>query len=607
MNKLKTPKTRKRFAFILCLTAATFMTMTFLTPLSSYKQFTNICNTLLKEELSQDSLSLHFTLAEPEQYHISTPQTIFPSLKKEERIKQNIRLEEHFTSINDLRTENWNYPQKLSREVILSSITSSLEGEQFLFFYDPFSSSHGIQSQYPLLLFEYAFRNEEDVQQYLKLLESTPQYFQTMIDFEKERLANGHIFSEANAESAIQACDNFSSAQNAFINTFEKRIIPLVEKNLLSSESAKTYSSQNKQLVETTVLPAFTKLGDNLLLLKQHGLNEKSLYDKKNGKDYYTYLLKESVGTSKDLSEIKNLLLKDLQSNLHLFNTLLNSPNIQEITEKEDPLTTFSPTEMMEDLKNQMQEDFYLPNSTDYSYEVQAVDTYLEPYTAPAYYFTPPLDNLKENHIYINQKQTANGIHLYTTLAHEGFPGHLYQTVTSQNSFTTSQIPLLRSTIHYGGFVEGYATYAEFYSYKYAKACAKTMGNNMDNLYDIYYYDRRIKLCLYSLLDVMIHGEGKNLEEIITFLSKFGINDTSAAETIYNYILNEPATYLKYYVGYLEILECQKLAKKTWGTHYSDKNFHKYMLELGPLPFFMLKESIKNEYANNYLFLYVKN
>ena len=597
MNKVKSPKARKQFAFILCLIVATFIATALLTHLSSYKHFTNICNTLLKEELSNDSLSLHFTLAKPEQYHIPTSQIVFPSLKSADRIKENAQLEEHLDSINNLKTEKWSYPQKFSREVILSSISGSLEGEQFIYFYEPFSSSHGIQSEYPLLLFEYAFRTEEDVQQYLKLLEATPEYFQSMMDFEKDRLANGNIFSDSNAENAIQACDNFASAKDAFITTFEKKLQSLVEKDIISSESAEKYIFENHHLVENILLPAFQKLGDDLLLLKQHGTKEKSLYNKKNGHQYYAYLLKESVGTSKDVSEIKTLLLKDLQDNLKSFNKLLNSQNIQAITQIDDPLNSLSATEMMEDLKAQMQQDFSLPNSPDYAYEVQSVDICLEPYTAPAYYFTPPLDNLKENHIYINQKQTTNGIHLYTTLAHEGFPGHLYQTVTSQNSFMDSQLPLLRGIIHYGGYVEGYATYAEFYSYKYAKKCANTLGQNADILYDIYYYDRRIKLCLYSLLDIMIHGEGKDLDEISGFLSKFGTKDASAIEAIYTYILNEPTTYLKYYVGYLEILECQKLARESWGTNYSDKTFHKYLLEIGPSPFFMLKDSIKNGYG----------
>ena len=593
MKKPKSYHVRKIVSSLLCLLAAMGLTGAFLANSSSYEKFTVICDTLLKEELSQDSLSLHFTLSDPEKYHITTSQIVLPSLKKEDRIAQNTRLEEHFQSLSRLQTKKWTYPQQLSYEVILSSISGSLEGEQFVYFNEPFSSSHGVQSEYPLLLFEYAFRSEEDVKQYLKLLEYTPDYFQSMVDFEKERLDQGYIFSEDNATSAIRACDNFASAKDAFLATFEKRMKPLVEKKLISQEAATTYPSENKRLVETVVLPAFTKLGDEILLLKQDGVDEKSLYAKKGGKEYYAYLLKESVGTDKDVLGLKTMLVEDLQKNLKEFRSLLQSKDINAISQTEDPLLTLTPDEMMEDIKSRMKQDFSLPDSNAYPYDIQPVDASLEPYTAPAYYFTPPLDNLKENHIYINEKQTSDGIHLYTTLAHEGFPGHLYQSVTSQTAFADSNLPLLRGAISYGGYVEGYATYAEFFSYKYAKECAKAMGNDADSLYDVYYYDRRIKLCLYSLLDVMIHGEGKSLEDITAFLSKFGIKDASAAKAIYNYILNEPSTYLKYYVGYLEILECQQLARDNWGDKYSDAAFHQYLLQIGPAPFPIIKKAIR--------------
>ena len=234
MNKKISLKNTKLIPLIFCLILTFIIGISF-TNVSSYDKFKSICNTLLSEELSQDSLSLHFTLAAPEQYHISTSKITFPSLKKEDRIKQTSNLEEYMNSISNLKTEHWSYPQKLSLEVILSSISGSLEGEQFLYFYEPFSGSHGIQSEYPMLLFEYAFRNEKDIQQYLKLLEATPEYFESMIAFERERLSNGHIFSESNAEIAIKACDNFASAKDAFITTFENKMQPFINENVISS------------------------------------------------------------------------------------------------------------------------------------------------------------------------------------------------------------------------------------------------------------------------------------------------------------------------------------------------------------------------------------
>ena len=61
--------------------------------------------------------------------------------------------------------------------------------------------------------------------------------------------------------------------------------------------------------------------------------------------------------------------------------------------------------------------------------EVKMLHDSLKDYCSPAFYLTVPVDAFENNVIYINEKNALSGIDLYTTLAHEGFPGHLYQTV----------------------------------------------------------------------------------------------------------------------------------------------------------------------------------
>ena len=79
----------------------------------------------------------------------------------------------------------------------------------------------------------------------------------------------------------------------------------------------------------------------------------------------------------------------------------------------------------------------------------------MEPYTAPAFYMLPCIDNISDNTIYINTKDTSDRLSLFTTLAHEGYPGHLYQTVYCHQYWKNQQITPLRSILYYGGFTEG--------------------------------------------------------------------------------------------------------------------------------------------------------
>ena len=71
-----------------------------------------------------------------------------------------------------------------------------------------------------------------------------------------------------------------------------------------------------------------------------------------------------------------------------------------------------------------------------------------------------------------------------------------------------------------------------------------------------------------------------------------GLN-TASAESVYEAILDAPANYPKYYVGYLEILELRDKAKELWGDEYSDCKFHEWILKTGPGDFGSLGEFLK--------------
>ena len=69
----------------------------------------------------------------------------------------------------------------------------------------------------------------------------------------------------------------------------------------------------------------------------------------------------------------------------------------------------------------------------------------------------------------------------------------------------------------------------------------------------------------------------------------FRINDPSVITSIYYDIAENPANYLEYYVGYLEILNLQREAMKTLGSRYSAMEFNRFLLDIGPAPFSVIK------------------
>ena len=190
----------------------------------------------------------------------------------------------------------------------------------------------------------------------------------------------------------------------------------------------------------------------------------------------------------------------------------------------------------------------------------------------------PALDHYGENVIYINQGYERDGISLFTTLAHEGYPGHLYQTV-----YYASQTPdPIRNLFTYNGYVEGWATYAEMCSYYLAdlkKEQATLLQKNAS-----------ILLGLYSLADMGIHDEGWSREELQAFFAGYGLGNQESVDQIYDLILSDPANYLKYYIGYLEFLDLKEDYVKENGKEFRQETFHKCVLDVGPAPFELVEK-----------------
>ena len=240
-----------------------------------------------------------------------------------------------------------------------------------------------------------------------------------------------------------------------------------------------------------------------------------------------------------------------------------------------------NPVSILQDLQTKILTSF--PKLPDTTYEVKYVPKAMQEHLSPAFYMIPAIDAYNENVIYVNEAQIGNTMALFTTLAHEGYPGHLYQTVYFAN---TNPDPI-RTILNFGGYVEGWATYAEMCSY-YLAPLTKDQATLLQK-------NSSIVLGLYTLADIGIHYDGWSREDAIAFYKKYGIGDEDNVNRIYDLILGSPGNYLKYYVGYVEFLELKKDWVKEYGSQASQKEFHKAVLDVGPAPFKVVEKYIRCE------------
>ena len=99
-------------------------------------------------------------------------------------------------------------------------------------------------------------------------------------------------------------------------------------------------------------------------------------------------------------------------------------------------------------------------------------------------------------------------------------------------------------------------------------------------------YNNAVSLGLYALLDVYIHYDGWGRDEVKSYLESFyGISGDDVVDSIYYSLVENPTNYMEYYVGYMEICQMRQTAEHVLGDNFSLKEFHTFLLDLGPAQF----------------------
>lgn len=544
---------------------------------SENARFEAYTENLFRQEVQGNTISLHYTLKDPESFHIHETPLSFGNVSTDTdsmgTAAENALATLYTYDANQLSEEN-----KLCYTLLERTFLSSRNLTKYALYEEPLSPLTGTQAQLPVLLSEYQFYSEDDVDIYLKLLKELPSYFEDIIDFETAKSNQGLFMTRTRAESVIQECEAFinMSENNYLHETFKTRLTALN----LPQDDFDFYIKENNAMIDNYVYPAYETLKTQLNHLKDTGTNENGLCYLPDGKDYYELLVKDETGSDRTILELQALTISQINEDLrNMQNTLDTYETQTETFDTSNILPDSNPTSILTTLKNQISPHFPTPPEVDIS--IKYVEESMEDYLSPAFYLIPAIDNSNENVIYINPQHMNDDITLLTTLAHEGYPGHLYQ---STYFSSTNPYPL-RHLLGCDGYTEGWATYCEMMSYYFApisKAGATVMQKNAS-----------IMLGLYALADMGIHYEGWTLADTIDFFREYGIYDTNAIKEIFNLIIGDPANYLKYYIGYVEFLELKKDAISAWGNEFTQKRFHREVLETGPVPFDILRENLK--------------
>lgn len=542
---------------------------------SEDKEFTAFTNELFIQEVSGSTISLHYTLDHPENYGITDAPITYGNLSTDSSEMQEY-LRYYRQLLHTFSPEKLSMENRLTWEILDDYLENSYNEAEYILYQEPLSPVTGIHAQLPVLLAEFPLEDRADLDDYLALLSVTPEYFRSIADFEKVKSENGLFCTDAVLDEILSQCEDFINMEdNYLISSFEERIENL---SGMDEKLRKNYCEKNEQLITSSVIPAYRQLMESMEDLRGTGTNSCGLSGFPDGRSCYAQLVRSETGSDRSLSELEEMIATQISADLAKVSEIqIQNPSLygEKIT-----INRLNPKEIITQLQKNLSSFF--PVLPDCTVQVKNVPESLEEHLSPAFYLIPPIDNLSDQTIYLNAPDEMDPLELFTTLAHEGYPGHMYQNTWMNRK---SSQPL-RCILNYGGYTEGWATYTEMISY-YASGLSKPEAIIAQSA-------ASANLGIYAYCDLKIHADGWTLTDTQKYLKQYGITDSEVVSSIYNLILGDPANYMKYYVGYLEFLDIKKEARDS-DTNFSESDFHKKILEIGPSPFNILRKQVLNE------------
>lgn len=540
---------------------------------SARQKFEKLTNTIFIEFITYDTLSLHYTVANPKNFGINDYPITLGSYSEESIQAGYAEYEKWLAELNSINYDFLTVDQQLTYDILLGHFTTELEAADLYLYTEPLSSVSGDHLNLPILLAEYAFNTRQDISDYLALLETVEPYYREIIDFETRKSEAGLFMADFSADLVIKTCQEFIATpdSNYLIERFDDKIDDFPD---LTEEEKATYKAANRELVLNNVVAAYNILIEGLTSLKGTGKNEAGLSNFANGKSYFKYIVKSEVGSKRSIRKIKSMIMNKLdQDRNQIIQLLKKDETILDKMLAIDLMTDdFQST--LSELSEKMLVNY--PAGPEVTYTVKQVHPSMAESASPAFYIKPTIDQYDANVIYVNGEADIQ------TLAHEGFPGHMYQSTY----FAATNPAKIRLIINIKGYSEGWATYAELSSIQMS-GLDEDMAVALDANYSY-------TLGIYSLVDIGINYDGWTRQDTADFLNEIGISEPDMHKQMFENIVGSPGNYLNYYVGYLEILELKEDAEEALGSGFDLKAFNKFLLDVGPACFDILSDKLDN-------------
>ncbi len=536
-------------------------------------EFDAYLDTIFDELVSDNYLYMHFNVADYKAMGIEKPEVGFGHLVYGLDEEEFNETEKQLEDLLAFDYDSLSLRQQYDYDLLHYSLLETLCGLEYSKYNLIFSSSSQFSDGIVTNLMEFAMYDDESEEDFLVVLKDVPNYINEAIEYSKQQSNDGLYHSDDMLDEEISYIDNLISSNGKSIYEHYKEydIYPEV-----------------KEIVENEVIPSFVTLKDYLKTLYGKTTSDKLTLSKiDKGYAEYTYIINSS--NNGDMNVIYNQLVEVYTDWVYNFiSAYQKNENILEDYEdflNDDKVINQSAEDILEYLRNNSSKRYeYLEDA---SYVVSALDTLGD--STLGYYVSPPIDNLNQNVIRVNAKidnDEYDQMSVFEVMAHEGFPGHLYQNIYFQQTNPHK----FRATQSFIGYTEGYADLA---------AMDAIDMLNVDDGYKAVAKLNSITFnshLLLSIVDLGVNYFGWDANTLGKKLEKMFL-DKTIAQTLYDMVVAMPGTFVRYGVGFVNHINLRKKAMDELGDKFDYVAYDKAIVENGPLPFAIL-EGVVEDYIN---------
>lgn len=511
------------------------------------KEFNEYIDELVVNMAESDYITMHQSFENPQKYGID-PTQVEISLGGFENNEQEIK---------SFKKSSLDATQQIIYDHLC------FQPETFDYMDSIWSSNDGIHQSLVQFFSEYIIRDAFDIEPLLILIQDVPRYVDEAIEYSKKQAKHQTLMFDY--EQVIKDCQTIldSREESAIVASLLEKVEPYQPESLPIIQ----------EYMDVYFFPSYQKIIDALTDLKDDIQPLQGVFHFKNGRKYYESLVMEATGSEESVRTIQSNLEKDIEEK---WEQIIEDEDLLEQPDIVAPFTSVD--EILPFLEKNYQREFPKLDAMEYT-TIPLAKEQSQP-GIMAYFLVPAIDQTTPYRIRYNEKDYGNdptSIEFYSTLAHEGIPGHMYQAQYNHEYFTYPIQFLLNNL----GFTEGYATYIEMESLNFLDLDEKAK--------EAYILNTTLTNDYIALMDISIHYDGLSYNQ---FVEKYGDIFGKNILDLYNQLSDNPASFLSYYYGYYQIQQLKEEAQSKLGSRFDPIEFHEALLQNGSVPFEIVEHSI---------------